>query len=466
MQLVRLNGAFLLLTVAISAPAQAQQDTTPPSPGALEQRINDVDQQARIAARQFEIYRDSVATAAKTRASVTAGSSGFSFTSADKNFQIRFKGYVQFDGRFFRDDKTPLVDNFLIRRARPVFEATIYKYIDFRIMPDFAGTAFTLFDAYGEVKVRPEFNVRAGKFKPPVGLERLQSATDYRFIERGLPTNLAPNRDIGAQIAGDLGLGVFSYAAGIFNGVPDLGNGDAELSDRKDVAGRIFFVPFAKKGAQATWDIGLGIGASTGREEGLPATPGLPGYRSPGQVTVFKYRSSSTTPLTGTVYANGTRTRIAPQGYINYGPLSLLGEYTISRQAVSRDTGATQTSAKLEHRGWQAVGSFYLTGEKGSFKSVTPKKNFDPANHTWGALEVVARYGELDFDDAAFTGNRYADSLASVTKEKSIGFGLTWHLDKNIKISLNYDKTQFDGGAATGNRRDETFISTRFQTAF
>ncbi|MDZ4863296.1 MAG: porin [Gemmatimonadota bacterium] len=466
MRLVRLNGAFLLLTVAVTAPALAQQDTTPPSPAALEQRLEELDQRIRVLDRKRELAADSAAAAAKTRASVTAGSGGFSFTSADKNFQIRFKGYVQFDGRFFHDDQAPLVDNFLIRRARPVFEATLYKYIDFRVMPDFAGTAFTLFDAFGEVKVRPELNLRAGKFKPPVGLERLQSATDYRFIERGLPTNLAPNRDIGAQVAGDLGLGVLSYAVGIFNGVPDLGNGDAELSDRKDVAGRIFFVPFAKQGAQAAWEIGIGIAGSTGREEGLPATPGLAGYRSPGQVTVFKYRSSSTTPLTGTVYANGPRRRIAPQGYINYGPLSLLGEYTISRQVVSRDTGATRTSITLEHEAWQAVGSFYLTGERASFKSITPKKNFDPANHTWGALEVVARYGQLDFDDAAFTGNRYADSAASVTKEKSLGLGLTWHLDKNIKISFNYDKTSFDGGTATGDRRDEKFISTRFQTAF
>ena len=466
MHLVRLNGAFLLLTVAVTAPALAQQDSTPPSPAALEQRINELDQQIRILDRKRELAADSAATAAKTRASVTAGATGFSFTSADRNFQIRFKGYVQFDGRFFRDDKTPLVDNFLIRRARPIFEATIYKYIDFRIMPDFGGSAITLFDAYGEVKLRPELNVRAGKFKPPVGLERLQSATDYRFTERGLPTNLSPNRDLGAQVAGDFGLGVFSYAAGIFNGVPDLGNGDAELSDRKDVVGRIFFTPFAKQGAQAKWDIGVGIAASTGKEEGLSTTPGLAGYRSPGQVTVFRYRSSSTTPLTGTVYANGTRSRIAPQGYINVGPLSLLGEYTLSRQVVSRDTGATLTSVKLEHKAWQAVGSFYLTGEKASFKSVTPKQNFDPANHTWGALEVVARYGQLDFDDAALAGNRYADSLASVTKEKSFGLGLTWHLDKSIKVSLDYDKTTFDGGAATGDRRDETFISTRFQTAF
>ncbi len=464
MQVVRVNGAALALVTLLAAPAWAQQDTA--AVQQLQQRVEELDQRIRVLDRLREIAADSAATAARTRVSAAAGPGGFSLTSADKNFQIRFRGYAQFDARFFSDDVTPLTNNFLIRRARPIFEATIYKNIEFRIMPDFGGSAITLYDAYGDVKVKPEFAVRAGKFKPPVSLERLQSATDYRFTERGLPVNLAPNRDIGVQVAGDLGLGVVSYAAGVFNGVPDLGNGDPEISDRKDLVGRIFFTPFAKQGAKAAWDIGIGIAGSTGKEEGSITGTGLASYRSPGQVTVFKYRTSSATPVTGTVIADGNRTRIAPQGYINHGPVGLLGEYTISRQEVSRDTASSKTSVKLEHKAWQGVFNFFVTGEKASFKSVTPKKNFDPANHGWGALELVARYGSLDFDDAAFTGNRYADSTASVTREKSWGVGLTWHLDRNVKISLDYDKTTFDGGAATGDRRDEKFLTTRFQTAF
>jgi hypothetical protein len=57
-------------------------------------------------------------------------------------------------------------------------------------MPDLGGIAPTIFDAYWDGKFVPQFTVRAGKFKPPIGLERLQSATDIAFAERGLPTNL------------------------------------------------------------------------------------------------------------------------------------------------------------------------------------------------------------------------------------------------------------------------------------
>ena len=40
------------------------------------------------------------------------------------------------------------------------------------------------------------------------------------FAERGLPTNLAPNRDIGLSIGGDVSEGLFAYQVGVFDGVP------------------------------------------------------------------------------------------------------------------------------------------------------------------------------------------------------------------------------------------------------
>jgi phosphate-selective porin OprO/OprP len=39
--------------------------------------------------------------------------------------------------------------------------------------------------------------LKAGKFKPYVGLERLQSGADIKFIERSYVSNILPNRDVG-----------------------------------------------------------------------------------------------------------------------------------------------------------------------------------------------------------------------------------------------------------------------------
>ena len=42
-----------------------------------------------------------------------------------------------------------------------------------------------LYEAYMQLNYFSRANLRVGKFKPPVGLERLQSDDDTSFIERG-----------------------------------------------------------------------------------------------------------------------------------------------------------------------------------------------------------------------------------------------------------------------------------------
>ena len=56
----------------------------------------------------------------------------------------------------------------------------------------------------------------------------------------------------------------------------------------------------------------------------------------------------------------------------------------------------------------------------------------------------------IDGDDDAFP--IYASPTASATKAFSWGLGLNWHLNKNVKVNLNYDQTDFKGGAATDLR--------------
>jgi len=49
----------------------------------------------------------------------------------------------------------------------------------------------------------------------------------------------------------------------------------------------------------------------------------------------------------------------------------------------------------------------------------------------------------------------------------TIGVGLNWYLNQNVKWSLNYEVTSFDGGAADGgDREDEEVILTRLGLGF
>ena len=453
-----------LLSVGMTQQLSAQQhdgsiDHLPPdSSPSLAARLDELDQQVRILQRLRELAADSAAAAAKDKVTATASAKdGFSLKSADGRYTLRFRGYFQSDGRVFPGtDFTAGIDNLLIRRARPIIEATVGRYFEFRLMPDFGGASPTIFDAYWDGKFAPQFIVRAGKFKPPVGLERLQSATDIAFAERGLPTNLVPSRDVGLQVSGDISEGLLAYQVGVFNGVPDLANGGDDLSDAKDFAARVFLQPFRTGSLRG---LGLGVAGSAGLERGTSGATGLPAYRTPGQQTFFRYNSSTTTPANN-VFANGKRQRLSPQTYFYTGPLGLLGEYVVTRNAVTR-AGAT---ADLEHTAWQGIGSLFLTGEKAGFRSPTPKKPFDLKEGGYGALELVARYGQLSLDEASFPV--FATSTASAQKAKAWGVGVNWHFTRAVKVAVNYERTTFVGGAASGNREPENAIISRFQTSF
>jgi phosphate-selective porin OprO and OprP len=438
---------------------RAQQDTTAAdSVPSLESRVNELDQQVRILQRIRELAADSAAAAAKDKISATAGSKdGFSIKSADGKFAVRLKGLLQTDGRFFLSDSAfPVANTFFVRRARPILEATVGKYLEFRVQPDFGQGTTVLFDAYSDVKLSPAFAVRVGKFKPPVGLERLQSAGDIVFAERALATNLVPNRDVGLQLSGEVAAGAFAWQAGVFNGVPDLGNGDGDVTDAKDFAARVFVQPF-KQGSLA--GLGVGVGGSTGIERGTTAAPALASYRTPGQQTFFRYASSTATPANN-VYADGRRSRLAPQAYFYTGPLGLLGEYTQSWQTVTR--GAT--TAKLKHTAWQATGSYFLTGEKNSFRSAAPKKPFDPKAGGFGALELAARYSELSLDTATFP--TFVAAATTPSRARAWAVGLNWYLARAIKVVVDYEHTTFRGGAGTADREAENFVVTRIQHSF
>jgi phosphate-selective porin OprO/OprP len=360
---------------------------------------------------------------------------------------------VQADSRSVSGKTSNNDDTFLLRRVRPIFEGSVSKYIDFRIMPDFGGGKTELQDAWLDLKYFPEAKLQVGKFKTPFGIERLQSGTDTLFIERGLPNNLVPNRDIGAALHADLLNGKLSYAAGVFNGVADSASLDSDIDNNKELAGRIFVNPWKGGGNWLLDGLGVGFAATTGKAEGTGTSATyLPSFKTPGQATFFSYRSDA--------LADGRHTRYSPQTYYSYGSFGLLGEYVVSEQQVRRGTA----SEKISNDAWQVAASYVLTGEPASYKSVVPKEPFDPQKGTWGAFEVVGRVGELNVDDDAFPA--FADIASSAKSAKSWGAGLNWIWNKNVKWMIDYDQTKFEGGDSAGDREKERAILVRSQISF
>jgi len=426
----------------------------PPATTEAGEGVADLDQRLRVIERRLEIQDEERAAKAKETPVVAVNDKGASFKSADGAYEIRLRGLLQGDARFFVDDDAqPQNDTFLIRTARPIIEGSLGKLVAFRLTPEFAGDSATIVDAYADLRFDPAYTLRAGKFTSPVGLERLQSSSALADMERAFPSELAPNRDIGVQLQGEVASSTVSYALGVFNGTVD--GRDAVTSNPDDdleYAGRIFFEPF-KNDANAWSGLGFGIGGSSGEKHGS-GNNFLPRYRTPGQVQFFNYRA--------TVVADGDNVRWSPQGYYYYNGFGFQGEYIVSRQEVA--IGATR--ADLENKAWQATASYVLTGEDAGYRGVTrPSRPVGKGDGAWGAWELVGRYGVLEVDDAAFP--LFASADAAARRAEAWTLGVNWYLTSNLKLVFNYSQTRFDGGALAGaDREDEKAVFSRLQVAF
>ncbi|MES2013766.1 MAG: porin [Pseudomonadota bacterium] len=532
---VLIAGGIISLPIAAHANDSSELEE-------LRALVQQLDQQVKVLARKGEIVEEDVAAAKKVTPVVKASESGFGLQSADGQHEIKFRGLLQTDVRGFSSGKNltskaasgastaGYLDNTedanstaLLRRIRPTIEGTVYGKYDFRFTPEFGDGKSQVIDAYLDARLDPAFKIRAGKYKPFVGLERLQSGSDIKFLERSYVSNILPNRDVGVSAYGDFLDGKLSYAVGVHNGVADGGDNTtaSDINKDKDYAARVFTSPF-KDADNALAGLSFGLAGTYGNVAGTTkdtvngsTTELTSGYKTEGQQTFFRYNDSTVLRsgigegVTGTggpgptwlVHADGQRYRIAPQATYYNGSFGLLTEYVRESQEISVGA-ANLKKTTLHNDAWQVAGSWLLTGEDASFKGVKPKHNFDLKNGGWGAWEIVARYSELNVDDNAFTyGNLggaagaasltntnhylYADPKASAKSAKTWTAGVNWYLNSEVKFALNYAQTSFDGGgdiltssttntlanltkftANARDREDERVLLARFQVAF
>lgn len=455
-------ATFILLAAASSLLAQTQDD--------LRLRIEALERELQSLKQQLNQPK-AVDEKPKPPPLVTLGADGFSARSADSNFVLRLRATIQGDARFYPDGGPGTAkDTFLMRRVRPIIEGTVFERFDYRLMLDF-GSGLTstpsnvdfVQEAYATARLLPEFQIQAGKFKEPVGLERLKADTDMVFMERQYPTQLVPNRDVGLQLAGSVREGLVIYQVGVFNGVADGGSGDFETADGdKDLAARVFAQPFLKTDWQPLRGFGLGLGSTFGRQKGA-----LRSFVSPGQQRFFAYRTGAgTNEATANVSADGDHWRLVPQAYYYWRSFGIFGEYAISNQRLARSAGATRSFNTVENAAWQVTASYLLTGDRNSFGQIVPKNpiSFGPGGG-WGAWELAAQVGQLSVDDSAFPA--YANPNTSARRATSWGVGVNWYGNRNLKLMLDYEHTDFVGGQSTGlGAEGEEAILTRVQLAF
>jgi phosphate-selective porin OprO/OprP len=429
-------------------------EPAPPPPPALDPRVDEVDQRTRIVERKLELLDEQAAAAKAATPTVSAGERGLSFRSADGAFQLKVRGVLQVDAReYLADSALSLKDGFLVRKARPYVDATLFDLLDLRIMPDFGGGTTVLQDAYADLRVQPWFVIRGGKFKTPLGLERAQNDVAVVFPERATPTSLAPNRDVGFELWGAIAGGIVNYEAGVFNGAPDNSTDDLDTNRAKDVAGRLFFQPLKSDQYSPLAGLGFGIAGSTGISRGTDTAAQLPTYKTAGQQNFFAYNTG--------VFARGRRTRWSPQLYYYVGPFGLMAEYIKSSQKVQKGSEA----ATLDNHAWQ-VAAYYVLGGRPTFEGNVVEHPLDVKKGTWGSLELGLRYNELGLDSQAFANKLLADSDKSASRIRAFGAVLNWDWNRSVRLVVSFEHTTFKDGLKGGNRIPENVVFQRLQANF
>lgn len=459
-----LGSSTVLL--ALSAPAFAQesaqqaQDTgTPhayPESSGLDVPVQDVDMATAPAApattgdpildrlsqlearlRQVEARNAQLeAAAAETQTRVEnvevraakAVQPGAAPTFSDVNGQFTFKprGTLQVDYAGFNEraggyDYSNGTD---LRRARFGFDGTFLKNFKYRIEAEYVKGSVNLLDAYVQYLASPKWTLTVGQHKAPYGLEANTSDSFNSFLERGMANNafgaVGAERRVGISAAYtsdhlNFALGAFGSSEGVQRNAvtPDEGYG---------LNGRVVWEPIVDT------DKLVHIGASAFHATNFAANTltnigDRPNTRvDGGQIVSATIAGTATTGAESANFVGG-------EAALVYGPFSLQGEY--GNLAIKRLASA----ADVNFDGFYVFGSWFLTGESRTFKGgtadrVKPFADFNPGEGKWGAIELLARYDQLDLTDT--------DLSLLDRKATSWTGGINWYLNPNLKVMFNY----------------------------
>ncbi len=388
---------------------------------------------------------------------------GFYLRSADRAFSLRVTGQLQADYRWYVNDNDQKdIDEFLLRRARFGLEATMFKYYDFRFLPDFGQGQTRLQDGYMNSHYWQEFQFTAGTFKQPFSSEQLIQDRYTPLMERSLIDQLVPQRDMGLMMHGQNLFGNrIDYGMAISNGEQ---NGDTDTNDSKDFNARVAARPFAGWDDSFLKRFQFGMSGGYGLEH-EPANPSS--LHTPANVTFFQFLSN--------VMANGTRWRISPEMAYFVGSFGMSAQDFHMEQKFQASAGAP--TVRIPFDGFYVQATYLLTGEErtGYSQQIAPRHPFNPIGEDkgLGAWELVGRVSWLQASDAVFTPGKtqLADPAVSANGATEMTLGYNWYMNKWVRFQFNWEHAWFDrkvklGTVPNGLLWSQDTIMTRLQFVF
>jgi len=364
--------------------------------------------------------------------------------------RLDFRLKVQGDIRGFSPDQPTDDGGFQLHRRRAGIEGTLFERVTFQIERELRrGGPWR--DVYANVEVAEAFELRAGKFKMPFGLEQTTSTTDLDFVNRTLGSQaLTPAREVGVMAHGRAGR-LLEYEAGLFRNdgenarlrEPVFLLPDEVLTERsRSLAVRLVTTPWGRGGG-ARPRVGIALTSST-IPEGLNSLRGRSVFD-----TVFAPR----------MYVRGTRARVGLEGEWDPGPLGFRGEYIrVAEERVGQGLDDADLSDYIG-RSWYASASWVVTGEEKA-GGVRPERSL--FQDGFGAIEVAARFEVLGFHSGSTGGPAFANPRAdhvAPNEARVWTAGVNWYPNRWVRLQGNAMRETFENADRTPVPGDSTFWS-------
>lgn len=444
----------LLPIVSLSAIVRAQDiaDVSPAQKEQFERIIHDYLTRAET--------RDELVKAGLISSLNVYWDSGLRMESEDGNLQLQIGGRVLNDWGWFDEESDvrnaigDQVDGVEFRSSRLYMSGTIYKNIGFKVQYDFAAGGRPSFNAvYMELKNLPYLgNIRVGHIKEPFSMEVLTANKFTTFMERGLSIVFAQIWNTGIMAHNHFMDKRMTYAAGVFRNSDAFGDSEGGRSTEGGYSytARITGLPFYEDGGKKLLHTGVSVSAQNAFDNDFrfAARPEM--------------NMADTFVDTGSFIDAGNvgewATYVNPEIALVWGAFSFQTEYTFANIDLDDNTAGSDP----DFSGWYAYGSYFLTGEhrkygmkRGVFGRIKPYQNFD-WNGGWGAIELKARYSELDLNDEGINGGRLND----------LTLGVTWYLNPNTKVMFDYVHADVDRRAIALDDGEADLFGMRFQVDF
>ncbi len=371
----------------------------------------------------------------------------FWLETPDKEFQMRIRGNIHFDTRFF-DGGSETPTSFDVRRARYDLQGILHKYYQFRLQAEMADSPY-IRNAWIDVSYVPWVHFRFGQMKPPFSTDWWTLDNRVNFVERAASTPLYPFFDRGFWLWGPLFNDTLIWNASIFTGAgiePDHKTGD--IDDHKDLVGKIFWSPFKNTENLYLKDIHFCIQGTHGAQSVPTERFEKKGFRTPNYESLFWRWNDKTMTL-------GSRSRLGAELHWIYGPFLVSSEWIGVYYRDMDDDEGTFKGEKGKITSWTVWTSYFLTGEKKEvsnwgWRDPKPKKNFDPFKGTWGAWEILGRYTHTETDKTFFD----LGILEGASRADEYTLGINWTLNPMVKMQLNHVYINSNGlcsGASSDN---------------